>query len=90
MRNGDVYATDSAKPNLYRIPADASKGTETIVYPDFNDAPGAFNANGIASSMPARWSLSTPATAVSTASTRSESGSGPSTLMAAPSRSATG
>ncbi|MDP9377209.1 MAG: hypothetical protein M3P40_06505 [Actinomycetota bacterium] len=49
MRNGDVYATDSAEPNLYRIPADASKGTETIVYPDFNDAPGAFNANGIAS-----------------------------------------
>ncbi len=45
MRNGDVYVTDSARPNLYRIPADASEGVETIEYADFT--PDAFNANGI-------------------------------------------
>ena len=46
MRNGDVYVTDSLRPNLYRIPADASQPVETIEYPDFEA--GAFNANGIA------------------------------------------
>ena len=45
MRNGDVYVTDSARPNLYRIPADGSEPVETIEYPDFES--GAFNANGI-------------------------------------------
>jgi Cu-Zn family superoxide dismutase len=45
MRNGDVYATDSRRPNLYRIPAAASQPVETIEYPDFDAA--AFNANGI-------------------------------------------
>lgn len=45
MRNGDVYATDSRRPNLYRIPAAASEPVEAIEYPDF--AAGAFNANGI-------------------------------------------
>ena len=45
MRNGDVYVTDSFRPNLYRIPADASERVETIEYPDFEA--GRFNANGI-------------------------------------------
>jgi Cu-Zn family superoxide dismutase len=45
MRNGDVYATDSARPVLHRIPAAAARRAETIEYPDF-DA-DAFNANGI-------------------------------------------
>ena len=45
MRNGDIYVTDSFRPNLYRIPADASKPVEAIKYPDFEA--GAFNANGI-------------------------------------------
>ncbi len=47
MRNGDVYATDSKRPNLYRIPAAASEPVEAIPYPDFDAAPDAFNANGI-------------------------------------------
>jgi Cu-Zn family superoxide dismutase len=45
MRNGDVYATDSARPVLHRIPAAASRRVETIEYPDFDAE--AFNANGI-------------------------------------------
>ena len=45
MRNGDVYATDSARPVLHRIPAAASRRAETIEYPDFDAE--AFNANGI-------------------------------------------
>jgi sugar lactone lactonase YvrE len=45
MRNGDVYVTDSFRPNLYRVPADASQAVERIEYPDFEA--GSFNANGI-------------------------------------------
>jgi len=45
-RDGDVYATDSARPNLIHIPADASQPVDEIPYPDFKA--GAFNANGIA------------------------------------------
>ena len=46
MRNGDVYATDSSRPNLYRIPAAGAKPVQAIEYPGF--AANAFNANGIA------------------------------------------
>ena len=45
MRNGDVYVTDSQRPNLSRIPARASEPVEIIEYPDFES--GTFNANGI-------------------------------------------
>ena len=47
MRDGTVYATDSRRPNLYRIPAAASRPVRAIPYPDFDAAPTAFNANGI-------------------------------------------
>ncbi len=47
MRNGDIYVTDSKRPNLYRIPAAASESVEAIPYPDFDATPTAFNANGI-------------------------------------------
>lgn len=45
-RDGGVYATDSARPSIFHIPADTSKPVEKIPYPDFRA--GAFNANGIA------------------------------------------
>jgi Cu-Zn family superoxide dismutase len=52
--NGDVYATDSLSPFLYRIvAADIEAGGELVPFVDFTGTvyeytPGAFNANGIA------------------------------------------
>jgi Cu-Zn family superoxide dismutase len=51
--NGDVYATDSLSPSLYRIvAADIEAGGELVPFVDFTGtvyeyAPEAFNANGI-------------------------------------------
>lgn len=53
--NGDIYATDSLSPSLYRIAAaDVERGGDLTPFVDFTGTvyeygePGSFNANGIA------------------------------------------